>query len=78
MDVFTNSTYPKTYPQTDKAIYEPLTDNRTAETLKDNVEKLIEIGREPDISHLIYIKLNKYEQDEILAKTLEESTNAHN
>ena len=56
------------YPMIDKAISEPLTDNRTAKALKDNTEGLLAAGREPDMSHLRYIKLNRFEQEEELAE----------
>lgn len=56
------------YPMIDKAISEPLTDNRTANALKDNTEGLLKAGIEPDISHLRYIKLNRFEQEEKLAE----------
>lgn len=58
------------YPMIDKAISEPLTDNRTADALKDNTEGLLKAGIEPDMSHLRYIKLNKYEQRELAYKEL--------
>lgn len=60
------------FPMIDKAISEPLTDNRTAETLKHNIEGLIESGRESDVSDLRYIKLNKYEQEEMRNKEIAE------
>lgn len=68
MDASSNNTF----PMIDKAISEPLTDNRTAETLKDNAEGLLATGREPDMSDLRYIKLNKYEQEEMRNKEIAE------
>lgn len=56
------------YPMIDRAISEPLTDSRTADALKDNTEGLLAAGREPDMAHLRYIKLNRFEQEEELAE----------
>lgn len=61
-----------TFPMIDKAISEPLTDNRTANALRDNTEGLLAAGREPDMSDLRYIKLNKYEQEEMRNKEIAE------
>ena len=66
MDVSSNNTF----PMLDKAISEPLTDSRTANALRDNTEGLLAAGREPDISDLRYIKLNKFEQREQTFKEL--------
>lgn len=41
-----------------------LTDDKTAETLKRNVEGLQAKGFEIPIDYLRYIKLNQFEQDE--------------
>ena len=57
-------------PMIDKAISESLTDNRTANALRDNTEGLLAAGIEPDMSHLRYIKLNRYEQREELSNDL--------
>ena len=51
-----------TFPMLDKAISKPLTDNRTADALKNNTEGLLAAGREPDMSDLRYIKLNRLER----------------
>lgn len=59
-----------TFPMIDKAISELLTDNRTANALRDNTEGLLAAGRQPDVSDLRYIKLNKYEQRELAYKEL--------
>ena len=64
MDVSPNNTF----PMLDKVISKPLTDNRTANALRDNTEGLLTAGREPDMSDLRYIKLNEFEQEEELAK----------
>ena len=76
------------YPMIDKAISVPLTDNKVADDLKDNVEGFLEANREPDMALLRYIKLNQYER--LISNsakfalcngqngTLEESTNADN
>lgn len=61
-----------TFPMIDKAISELLTDNRTANALRDNTEGLLVAGREPDMSDLRYIKLNKYEQEEMRNKEIAE------
>ena len=61
-----------TFPMIDKAISKPLTDNRTANALRDNTEGLLSAGREPDMSDLRYIKLNKYEQEEMRNKEIAE------
>lgn len=66
MDASSNNTF----PMINKAISEPLTDNRTANALRDNTEGLLAAGREPDMSDLRYIKLNKYEQREQAYKEL--------
>ena len=58
------------FPMIDKAISEPLTDNRTADALKDNTEGLLAAGIEPDMAHLRYIKLNRFEQREQAYKEL--------
>ena len=41
-----------------------LTDRKTAEAVKANVEKLQEAGMEPSILDMIYIKLAEYENAE--------------
>lgn len=68
MDASSNNTF----PMIDKAISEPLTDNRTANALRDNTEGLLAVGREPDMSDLRYIKLNRYEQEEMRNKEIAE------
>ncbi len=68
MDASSNNTF----PMIDKVISEPLTDNRTANALRDNTEGLLAAGREPDMSDLRYIKLNKYEQEEMRDKEIAE------
>lgn len=41
-----------------------LTDHKTAENLRHNIEGLKKVGIEPEISDLRYIKLAAYEDDE--------------
>ena len=66
MDALPNNTF----PMIDKTISKPLTDNRTANALRDNTEGLLAAGREPDMSDLRYIKLNRFEQREQAYKEL--------
>ena len=47
-----------------------LTDRKTAEAVKANVEKLQEAGMEPSILDMIYIKLAEYENAEEEGVTL--------
>lgn len=43
---------------------ERLTDRRTAEAVRENIEKLRAAGVEPSVSDVIYVKLAEYEDKE--------------
>ena len=43
---------------------ERLTDRRTAEQVRENIEGLIAAGVEPSVSDVIYVKLAEYEDKE--------------